>query len=95
MAGRLQGKVAIVTGSARGIGAAITALFSAHGARVVGLDRQHAEASATSTVVNLTVDITRPDQVVAAVRSTLERFERIDALGALPRHRSHGGLARI
>ena len=35
---RLDGKVAIVTGGARGIGAAAVRLFSEHGARVVALD---------------------------------------------------------
>lgn len=78
--GRLHGKVAIVTGSARGIGAAVTALFSEHGAHVIALDRDHTEATVTSNVVKLTVDITRSDQVVAAVGSTLERFSRVDIL---------------
>src|SRR6202795_3200386 len=57
MVGRLQDKVAIVTGSARGIGAAIAALFYEHGAHVVGLDRQHLEPAAEDRV-NLIVDVT-------------------------------------
>src|SRR5258708_30018531 len=79
MAGRLQGKVAIVTGSARGIGAAVAALFAQHGAHVIGLDRQHAEAGA-SDIAHLTVDVTCPEEVVAAVETTLGRFTRIDVL---------------
>ena len=79
MAGRLQGKVAIVTGSARGIGAAIAALFAEHGAHVIGLDRQHAEAD-RSDIAHLTVDVTCPEEVVAAVTTTLGRFGRIDVL---------------
>jgi NAD(P)-dependent dehydrogenase (short-subunit alcohol dehydrogenase family) len=77
--GRLRDKVAIVTGSARGIGAAVVALFTAEGAQVVGLDRQPAR-TATDGVLNLTGDVTRPEQVTAAVATTLARFGRIDVL---------------
>ena len=79
MTGRLRDKVAIVTGSARGIGAAVAALFASEGAQVVGLDRQHA-GSAADGVLNLTGDVTRPEQVTAAVATTLARFGRIDVL---------------
>ncbi len=79
MVGRLQDKVAIVTGSARGIGAAIAALFSEHGAHVVGLDRRHPEPAAEDRV-NLIVDVTDSAQVASAVAATLERFGRIDVL---------------
>jgi len=77
--GRLRNKVAIVTGSARGIGAATVALFASEGAQVVGLDRQPVRA-AVDGVLNLTADVTRPDQVAEAVATALTRFGRIDAL---------------
>jgi len=77
--GRLRDKVTIVTGSARGIGAAIVELFSSEGARVVGLDRQPVPA-AVDGVLNLTADVTRPEQVATAVATTLTRFGRIDVL---------------
>jgi NAD(P)-dependent dehydrogenase (short-subunit alcohol dehydrogenase family) len=77
--GRLQDKVAIVTGSARGIGAAVSLLFAEQGARVVGLDLQHREPAAEE-MLNLTVDVTRPEQVQNAVTTTLQRFGRIDVL---------------
>src|ERR1700738_3053312 len=79
MTGRLQGKVAIVTGSARGIGAATAALFAQHGAHVIGLDPQPPEAE-LSDIAHLTVDVTCPEEVVAAVKTTLGRFDRIDVL---------------
>lgn len=75
---RLQSKIAIVTGSARGIGAAVTALFAAQGAQVVGLDLLKGDQEAG--VLNLTVDVTQADQVAAAVAAALERFGRIDVL---------------
>jgi NAD(P)-dependent dehydrogenase (short-subunit alcohol dehydrogenase family) len=77
--GRLRGKVALVTGSARGIGAAVVALFAAEGAQVVGLDRLPVQ-TALDAVLNLTGDVTRPEQVSAAVAATLARFGRVDVL---------------
>ena len=77
--GRLRNKVAIVTGSARGIGAAVATLFASEGAQVVGLDRQPA-ANNVDGVLNLTGDVTRPEQVAAAVATTLARFGHIDVL---------------
>jgi NAD(P)-dependent dehydrogenase (short-subunit alcohol dehydrogenase family) len=77
--GRLRDKVAIVTGSARGIGAAVATLFAAEGAQVVGLDQQPVRTPVNG-VLNLTGDVTHPEQVAAAVATTLQRFKRIDIL---------------
>ena len=79
MSGRLQSKVAIVTGSARGIGAAIAELFAKEGSSVIGLDRQHTEPG-VEALLNLTADVTQTEQVAAAVATTLQRFGRVDIL---------------
>ena len=83
MAGRLDGKVAIVTGAARGTGAATARRFAAEGARVVLTDvqdelgrREAAELGAE--YVHL--DVGSPDDWRAAVAATLDRHGRVDVL---------------
>jgi len=60
---QLSGKVAVVTGSAGGIGGAVATAFADAGAEVVELDREQA-------------DLTRPDEV-AAFFAVLERLDVI------------------
>ncbi|QIA26780.1 SDR family oxidoreductase [Thermaerobacter sp. PB12/4term] len=90
MPGRLQDKVAIVTGASRGIGEAISRVFVAEGARVVGvarsagaleaLARDLAAAGAGGRFVPRVADVTSPGAAKEAVRETLERWGRIDIL---------------
>ncbi len=51
MAGRLAGKVALITGTGRGQGRAVAELFCAEGARVVGCDLNEAENTETIELV--------------------------------------------
>lgn len=84
MAGQLEGKVAIITGGARGMGEAEVRLLAAQGARVVFGDVLDGEGEALaktvpgSTYVHL--DVSKEDQWAAAVKLTLERHGRIDVL---------------
>jgi len=83
----LTGRVAIVTGASRGIGAAIARALSAAGARVVLAARDasalHALAeeltSAGGSALAVPTDVTEPDQVRELVRQTLDAYSRLDA----------------
>ena len=82
---KLADRVAIVTGGAAGIGAAIARTFCAEGARVVVADLDTDTATRTAADIGtsalaMTVDVTREDQVRRVVADTLARFGRIDIL---------------
>lgn len=79
MAGRLQGKVAIVTGGARGTGAAIARVFVDEGARVVLADlrREQGEAQATTLgpgALFVECDVSRRDHWERLLQRTDEAF---------------------
>lgn len=86
--GRLAGKVALITGAARGMGAAEARLFVDEGARVVVTDvleeagRATAEAISAdgSRCVFVRHDVTSEDGWKAAVDATLAAFGRVDVL---------------
>lgn len=78
----LEGKVAIVTGGARGIGRAIADGLAAGGARIVIADLAGSEeaADAYPDGVGLTVDVSSPDQVAQMAEETVVRCGGIDVL---------------
>jgi 3-oxoacyl-[acyl-carrier protein] reductase len=85
--GRVQGKVAIVIGAARGIGAAIAERLVEEGAGVVIGDRLETEGRKTAERLSsqgetlfVTVDAGEKASVDRLVAVTLERFGRIDIL---------------
>src|SRR5438270_668921 len=88
MAGRLQDKVAIVTGGATGIGEAIAHKFAREGARVVvaGLpgdpvdDVVRAIGEAGGTAAGFAGDLAGEDAARRCVEAAVERFARLDVL---------------
>ena len=88
MAGRLENKVAIVTGGGSGIGRATCRKFLEAGARVVVADRNRAGAEETRALIGGTdentavaqVDISRAEQVESMVQDAVARFGKLDVL---------------
>ncbi|TPW77417.1 pyridoxal 4-dehydrogenase, SDR-type [Schumannella soli] len=76
-------RVAIVTGAAQGIGAAIAAELAGEGHQVVVADYNAAGAQAVAERIGghaVTVDVSDADQVAALAAEVIERFGRIDIL---------------
>ena len=82
---RLAGRVALVTGGARGQGEAEARLFAAEGARVVVTDVLDEEGAKLAGEIGeparyLHLDVSSEDGWAAALRETLEAFGRLDIL---------------
>lgn len=93
MAGILDGKVAVVTGAGRGLGAAIAQAYAAEGATVVVSDIDAANAKSVAGSLDgaeaVTCDVTVDEQVSALVGGTVERHGHLDVAVA------NAGLARV
>ena len=80
----LEGRVAIVTGGARGIGRAIADRLSASGARVAIWDIDAAAAANTAAsimnAVDFTADVTEPASIAAALAATMTQIGAPDIL---------------
>lgn len=79
----LSGKVAIITGSTRGIGHGIAQAMQAHGARVVISSEDAGDCETVGRAMNtlaIPADVTDGAQLKALVDGTLDRFGGIDIL---------------
>ena len=89
MAGALADKVAIITGSSRGIGKAAAMAIAAEGAKVV-INYARSSGAADEVVaaikenggeaIALQADVSQADQVDAMIKATMDAFGRIDVL---------------
>jgi len=86
--GRLSGKVAIVTGTASGIGQAIAKLFAREGAKVFAVDFE--EQAGKQTVQNIIseggeatfvkADVTKSNEVQNFVKTAVQKYGKLDIL---------------
>lgn len=81
---KLAGKVAIVTGSSRGIGKATASILAEYGAQVVITSKNKITlenaAKEIKNVLAIPGDIRKESDVINIVKNTLEKFGRIDIL---------------
>jgi NAD(P)-dependent dehydrogenase (short-subunit alcohol dehydrogenase family) len=83
VAGRLEGKVAVITGAASGIGRAGARRFAAEGAHVVVADLNDDDGKALAQEIDglyVHADVTRPDDVAAMYAAAVDRFGGLDVL---------------
>src|SRR6266567_1791903 len=86
--GMLDGKVAIITGSGRGIGAAAAKLFAGEGAAVIVSDLDPTPAEETTGEIRsaggkataIAGDVTNPDFPVQLIKGTLDAYGGIDII---------------
>jgi len=85
---QLEGQVAIITGSGRGIGAETAKLFAKHGAKVVVSDLDEKKSQEISDEINanggssisISGDITEPNFSDQIVKATLEKYGKVNIL---------------
>ena len=101
---RLQGKTAIITGAASGIGRGIAERFSAEGARVVIADLEQARpqsaaaeitAATRGQVLGIAVDVTDEEAVGAAVVRTIREYGGVDILFSNAGNQIIGGIHEL
>lgn len=86
--GRLENKVALITGAGTGIGRGCMVMFAKEGATVFGVSRTQKNLDETLRLVEaeggtgsvFSADLATPEGAEAAVKACLERYGRIDVL---------------
>ncbi|NIK70717.1 MULTISPECIES: SDR family oxidoreductase [unclassified Paenibacillus] len=85
---KFEGKVVVITGAGKGIGAALAVAYAVEGARIAAVDRdgelvKHTVdriVEAGGHAIGLTVDISRPEEIEAAFAAIDEQYGRIDVM---------------
>lgn len=85
MTGRLEGKVAIITGASTGLGPVMAARFVAEGAKVLLAARREelvrdAAAAAGDGAIPMRADVTNEDDVIAMVARAVSEFGHVDVM---------------
>ena len=85
MAGRLEGKIAVITGAASGIGRGTVDLFVTEGARVIAADIQddkgaRIEADHKGRARYVRCDVSQEKDIAAAIAAATKHFGKLDCL---------------
>lgn len=86
--GKLEGKVAVVTGAAMGIGRATVILLAREGAKVVVADVDEEQAEQTVELITesdgearfVRTDVSRPEDVESAIDAAVDGYGKLDVL---------------
>ncbi len=85
MSGRLEGKIAVITGGTSGIGAATAEVFAGEGAKVIIAGRSEEKGAKLAkklgaNVIYQRADVTIEEDIKALVELAMERFGRLDCM---------------
>jgi 2-keto-3-deoxy-L-fuconate dehydrogenase len=92
MAGRLKGKVALVTAAGQGIGAAIATAFSSEGAIVIATDIDAGKLKALKAKKRLKLDVLNAAEVEALAKLLEKEFGGVDILANVAGYVHHGSV---
>ena len=84
MAGRLEGKIAVITGAGSGMGKAMAHRFTAEGAKLVLADisgkQDEVAAEVGGGAIAVSCDVADEEQVKALIKAAEDRFGKVDVL---------------
>jgi 2-dehydro-3-deoxy-L-fuconate 4-dehydrogenase len=92
MAGRLKGKVALVTAAGQGIGRAIAAAFAAEGAKVIATDLDLGKLKGLRATERRALDVRSTAAVAALAKEVARRYGALDVLANCAGFVHHGSV---
>jgi 2-keto-3-deoxy-L-fuconate dehydrogenase len=92
MAGRLKGKVALVTAAGQGIGRAIAAAFAAEGAKVIATDLDAGKLKGLRAAERRALDVRSTAAVEALAKEVGRKFGALDVLANCAGYVHHGSV---
>ncbi len=92
MAGRMKGKVALVTAAGQGIGRAIATAFIAEGAIVIATDLDDGKLKGLKAKQRVKLDVRKPKEIEALAKAVNKEFGGLDVLANVAGVVHHGSV---